>query len=213
MQTLPCPSCGADLDFRSAQSVFRVCPYCQSTIVRQDLNLEDMGKMAELAEDLSPIQIGTTGRYRSLFFYVSGRIIYKWKDGIWNEWHLYFDNGETGWLSEAQGEFAISRPMETRFSPDESDLSLGKVFNIKKDSFRLSDIKDITYQGSEGELPFKAFSDYRATVYDFSHEGAKFLTLEFPFDKDIPSLAYMGEYVDFMRLEPQNIRLIEGWGL
>jgi len=31
----PCPGCGAPVEFRSAQSAFAVCPYCQSTVVRQ----------------------------------------------------------------------------------------------------------------------------------------------------------------------------------
>ena len=31
----PCPGCGAPVEFRSAQSTHAVCPYCQSTVVRQ----------------------------------------------------------------------------------------------------------------------------------------------------------------------------------
>ena len=31
----PCPGCGAPVEFRSAQSTFAVCGYCQSTVVRQ----------------------------------------------------------------------------------------------------------------------------------------------------------------------------------
>ncbi len=213
MEKDPCPSCGAELNFQSSQSIFMVCPYCSSSVVRQDLELKDLGKMASLPEDISPIQVGMTGHYRTLFFYVSGRVIYEWENGFWNEWHLYFDNGETGWLSEAQGEFAISRPLEAKLSPAESELFLGKTYAVKNEKYCLSDIKEVTYKGSQGELPFKALVGYRANVYDFSHAGAKFLSLEFSHDKEDKFLAYVGEYVEFLNLKPQNIRLIEGWSL
>ena len=48
MKTANCPSCGAMLTFRSAVSILTVCNYCKSTLIRHDLALENVGKMAEL---------------------------------------------------------------------------------------------------------------------------------------------------------------------
>ena len=39
MRKFACPSCGADVTFQSAQSVYAVCAYCQSMVVRTDVDL------------------------------------------------------------------------------------------------------------------------------------------------------------------------------
>ncbi|MCF8060406.1 MAG: DUF4178 domain-containing protein [Bacteriovoracaceae bacterium] len=210
MIKIPCPSCAGELTFRSNTSVFAVCPYCTSTVVRHDLDLEKIGEMGALAEDSSPIQVGMTGSYKNKFFYTSGRIIYEYEDGLWNEWHLYFDTGETGWLTDAQGEFAISFPSDEPI-PSRDDLKIGKGIKLENDYFKVSDIKRVTYKGSEGELPFKATKDYRSFVYDFSHDDNKFLTIEIPEERGLSPMMYKGSYIDFWKLTPQNIRLIEGW--
>jgi hypothetical protein len=72
MLKLPCPACGAELAFASRTSVFAVCAYCRSTVVRRDVNLETLGKMAELAPDLSPLQLGVRGKFEGKGYKVSG---------------------------------------------------------------------------------------------------------------------------------------------
>src|SRR5256885_2095546 len=56
--TFNCPSCGAQVDFQSNLSVYAVCKFCRSMIVRHDVNVESIGTMASLPDDMSPIQIG-----------------------------------------------------------------------------------------------------------------------------------------------------------
>ena len=46
------------------------------------------------------------------FFAVAGRIIYEYENGGWNEWHIVFQDGTSGWLSDAQLEYAISSPFK-----------------------------------------------------------------------------------------------------
>ena len=210
MLKIPCPACGGEIPFQSKTSVFAVCSYCTSTVIRTDESLQKIGEMGELAEDSSPIQVGMTGMWGNKFFYTSGRIIYDYSDGLWNEWHLYFDTGETGWLTDAQGEFAISFSHDGP-PPSASQLQLGKGTKIGDDYFKVSDIKEVRYAGSEGELPFKAEKDYRSTVYDFSHDDNKFLTIEIPKTKGQETLMFKGRYIDFWHLKPQNIKLFEGW--
>jgi hypothetical protein len=41
-------------------------------------------------------------------FALIGRIQIKYSQGIWNEWHLLFDDMRTGWLSEAGGEYVLT---------------------------------------------------------------------------------------------------------
>jgi len=63
--TASCPSCGAPVVFKSAGSIFAVCEYCQSTLVRHDQALEDIGKMAALVEDRSRSSWGPRGVTRA----------------------------------------------------------------------------------------------------------------------------------------------------
>ena len=58
----PCPGCGAPVEFKSAQSTHAVCAYCQSTVVRSGEVLTRLGKMAELFDDHSPLQLMASGR-------------------------------------------------------------------------------------------------------------------------------------------------------
>ena len=58
----PCPGCGAPVEFHSAQSTHAVCAYCQSTVVRSGEVLSRLGKMAEVFDDHSPLQLQASGR-------------------------------------------------------------------------------------------------------------------------------------------------------
>ena len=48
-------------------SLVAVCPNCQSVVARQDRQLSDQGKIAEIAESLSPLQMGLRGVWRLLY--------------------------------------------------------------------------------------------------------------------------------------------------
>ena len=110
-KTAACPSCGAPVTFRSVASIMAVCDFCQSTLVRQGANLENLGKMAEFLEDRSVLQRGSEGRWNGRHFGLIGRIQLRYDAGLWNEWHLLFDDMKSGWLSEAGGELVISEPV------------------------------------------------------------------------------------------------------
>ena len=62
-----CPGCGAPVEFRSAQSLYAVCSFCRSTVVRTGDTLSRVGQMAELFEDHSPLQLLASGRYLTVF--------------------------------------------------------------------------------------------------------------------------------------------------
>ena len=71
--------------------------------MRRDLNLETLGKMADLPEDLSILQIGARGKFEGISFAVIGRLRMSWQEGFWNEWCALFEDQRIGWLAEAQG--------------------------------------------------------------------------------------------------------------
>lgn len=211
MQTCPCPSCGAEISFQSTLSVSCVCPYCKSLVVRHDVNIEAIGKMAELPEDMTPFQIGTTGKYQRVTFTIIGRTRMAWKDGGWNEWYLWHDNGEYGWLAEAQGFLAISKDGELKNKDLPDNLPpLGSNLVLNNINYEVADIKHAVCLGSEGELPIVAGKGRKLIDIDLISTSGQFATLEYSESSEKPDF-YTGEYVEFDDLSFSNLREIPGW--
>ena len=78
--------------FKSTASVYAVCEFCRSTLLRDGEDLKNLGRMADLMDDPSLIQIGTEGKFRGIHFGVIGRIQLKYAAGLSNEWHILFDD-------------------------------------------------------------------------------------------------------------------------
>ena len=201
--TASCPSCGAPVVFKSASSVFAVCEYCQSTLVRHDQALEDIGKMAALVEDRSPLQLGAEGSYKGVHFALIGRIQIKYSQGYWNEWHLLFDDMRTGWLSEAGGEYVLTfaQYVADRL-PEFAELKVGQRFVLASQTWTVSNIENAECVAGQGELPFKVGAGYPVAAVDLRN-GANFATLDY---SETPPLFFVGEPVDFRSLKMSNLR-------
>src|SRR4029453_7194701 len=101
-----CPSCGAPVEFKSGQSVVVICVYCRSAVARTDRELKDLGKVAELVETGSPLDICPRGTWQGVSFGLTGRAqLGHEMGGQWDEWYATFSNGWLGWLGEARGRF------------------------------------------------------------------------------------------------------------
>jgi hypothetical protein len=201
--TASCPSCGAPVEFKSASSVFAVCDFCRSTLVRHDQALEDIGKMAALVEDRSPLQLGAEGSYKGVHFALIGRIQVKYSQGYWNEWHLLFDDLRTGWLSEAAGEYVLTfmnHVMEPL--PQFADLKVGQRFAVAGQAWTVSNLENAECVAGEGELPFKVGAGYPVAAVDLRN-GARFATLDY---SETPPLLFVGEAVEFASLKLSNLR-------
>ncbi len=201
--TASCPSCGAPVVFKSASSVFAVCEYCQSTLVRHDQSLEDIGKMAALVDDRSPLQLGAEGSYKGVHFALIGRIQIKYSQGVWNEWHLMFDDMRTGWLSEAAGEYVLTF---TQFVPDAlpqfESLKIGERLVLGSQTWTVSNIENAECIAGQGELPFKVGAGYPVAAVDLRN-SQNFATLDY---SETPPLFFVGEAVDFKSLKMANLR-------
>ncbi|WP_448953686.1 DUF4178 domain-containing protein [Labrys neptuniae] len=226
MRKFACPSCGADVVFRSAQSVYAVCAYCQSMVVRTDVDVTSLGVMAALPEDMSPLQLGTGGVLDGLSFTIIGRLKIGWADGLWNEWHMLMDDGRRGWIGEAQGSFSVSfeepeplpRPVSEaieRCLPvlkgkevDAAKVRPGFTVELGGSEFRAVDIKLATCLGSEGELPFAAPKGRRTVAIDCVGTDGQFATLE---HDGSTANAYRGRYLEWEAWRFSNLRPLEGW--
>src|SRR5213078_3322950 len=63
-----CPACGGPITFKTSSSIVVVCEYCNSAIARSDKNLQDLGKVADLVDTGSPLDVGLSGVYQGVPF-------------------------------------------------------------------------------------------------------------------------------------------------
>jgi hypothetical protein len=203
-----CPNCGAKIIFQWSSSVQTVCEYCKSILVRTDVDLKKVGEVADLPPDNSPIQLNTEGVYKNKGFVVTGRILYEYDQGGWNEWHVALNDGTSAWLSDAQEEYAVSLPVSGQKLPAESELQVGKQFTWNGGQYALSAITKAHYRGVQGELPFEYWDKTDVLFADFRSATKKFATLDYSDEE--PAL-YLGEFVDFEDLKLKNLRQFEGW--
>lgn len=203
-----CPNCGAPVQFRWSSAVQTACPFCKSIIVRIDLELKNVGEVADLPPDPSPIQLLTVGSFRNLTFEVTGRLVYEYENGGWNEWHVVFSNGSTGWLSDAQLQYAISSLAPGQPLPAQAEISRGKRLRLNNTDFEVATLTVATYKGFEGELPFPYYGKSDMLFADLRTTGRNFGTLDYSED---PPLLFLGEWVEFEELQLKNLRQFEGW--
>ncbi len=210
MITLNCPSCGAQVEFKSKASVFAVCSFCRSTLVRQDMDLEKIGEMADLQDDLTPLQIGTSGQFDGKSFELVGRLQVSYDDGYWNEWYVLFNDSETGWLAEAQGFYALCKPFAMNEIPARSDVYPGLHVKFGESVLRCEDIRDVRCAFSEGELPMNAMRGRKSTSVDFAGSFESMATIEYA---EQETRVFRGQYREFDDLKFRNLRYIDGWKL
>ena len=202
-RTAGCPSCGAPLRFRGATSVVAVCQFCKATLVRDGVNLQDIGKQAELLEDHSPIRIGADGRHKGRGFTVVGRIQYRYGAGVWNEWHVLMADGKSAWLSDANREYTITYLLPPQPVPAFAELKPGQALTLGKDAFTAMNMEQAEVVAGEGELPFKFQSGWKADVADLRGEGNKFATIDY---SEEPPHIYVGEKLPFDQFSFSGLR-------
>ena len=195
-----CPNCGAEISFRWSGAVQTTCPACRSILVRHDLNLEKVGEASDVPEAMSGIQLGTEGRFKGKAFTVIGRIVYKYDLGHWSEWHIRFADDTSGWLSDAQAEYAVTRQLA---QTPKQGISLNDDVVIEGKNFKATALTQAHYAGVEGELPFEYWDKEEVQFIDLRGPGDSFATIDYT---ETPPLLFVGEYEDFTELRFRNLR-------
>jgi Domain of unknown function (DUF4178) len=210
-----CPGCGAEVRFRWAGAVQTVCEHCGGILVRRDVDLERVGRVSEPPPRTSRIRVGSTGAYEGRRFEVVGRIAYAWESGAWSEWHLAFADGRSGWLSDAQDEYAVTFVVPpTQPLPAAGSLRPGEevALGIPGGPYAVGVVTRARYAGLEGELPFEYHGRDETPFVDLRSRTGRLATIDY---SDDPPLLFAGEFVDFAALGMKQLldapeRRVEG---
>ena len=150
----PCPGCGAPVNFLSAQSTHAVCAYCQSLVVRNGEVLQRIGKMAELFDDHSPLQLQASGTFNGKGFTLVGRLQYKYAEGTWTEWYALLADGSNAFLSEDNGAYVFTFPQpQQRALPPAPAFRLNATTAINGKTFTVTSNQEVALISAQGELP------------------------------------------------------------
>ena len=212
LQHITCHGCGAQVEFKTTDSLLAICPYCHTHVTKDEEKINSFGKKSEIVQDFSKIQIGTTGDYRGEQFTVIGRVQIKYTYGYWNEWYILFSNGLTGWLSDVMDEYSITlelnqknfdflkKNLKLEFRniidfPDFDELEVDKYYLINNTSFYCIDLSVAKILGAEGEIGFdiRQYHEFRVADFKGSEKinSLQFLTVDY--SEKTPKY-YIGEY-------------------
>lgn len=197
MRKSNCPSCGAELHFHNSASATAICDYCSSTIHLVGDKANNLGKMSDVIKDFSPIQIGTTGKHEdnkliTRNFTVIGLAQVKYDVGHWNEWHILFDDGEFGWLSDSSGQYSILFSEDADNIPPYDDIQVNTSVYINNVNWVATDKRVATLISAKGELPNKTFQGKKYGTIDLRNNN-KVATIDYSENK--PSF-YVGFATD-----------------
>jgi hypothetical protein len=198
-----CPACGAPVEFKSGQSIVVICSYCRSAVARTDRELKDLGKVAELVETGSPLDVGLRGKWKDVPFELTGRAqLGHEMGGQWDEWYATFSNGWLGWLAEAQGRFYITfqYPIPEGVQlPSFDQLQLGQqVPGLPWPTpLMVAETGRATALGAQGEIPYLLTPGETYYYADLSGVNNSFGTLDY---NHTPPLVFLGQQVTLAEL-------------
>jgi len=100
-----------------------------------DARVETWYEAAEIPGKLR-IDVAPLDSMKTILFRADS--IYQYDQGNWNEWHLMMNNGTSGWLSDAQDEYAVSFAAPGRKLPKE--CRVGQDYSWDNASYKVSTI-------------------------------------------------------------------------
>jgi hypothetical protein len=225
-----CPSCGAPVVFKIENSLVVVCEFCHSVVARTDQKIEDLGKVAELAESDSPLSVGLRGKFNGKSFELTGRAQIKHQlGGVWDEWYAVFSNGKWGWLAEAQGRFFMTfeRALPKEPPPHNTLVPGQEIFRIRSAAaapgkvefgqemmalakpLTVAEVGTGEYSAAEGEIPFRLEPGKRYGYADLSGTEGEFGTLDYG---QVPPRFFLGKEVTLQDLGLSDELLKKGGG-
>jgi hypothetical protein len=122
-------------------------------VVRQGDVLQRIGKMAELFDDHSPLQLQTSGVWNGKPFTLIGRLQYQFGEGTWTEWHALLNDGSSAFLGEDNGAYVFSLPLPPQAVAPADVFRIGASTAIHGQPFSVASNQQVALMSAQGELP------------------------------------------------------------
>jgi hypothetical protein len=178
-----CPNCGAALEAGGAAQVV-VCAYCGAYSLVTEGSLALAGNVAPLADLPSSLEVGVTGKLLGRPFTALGRVRYDYDDGLWDEWSLYFEDGQLGWLQEDEGELTFFDRREQGPDPSESGLDLDVGVGSLVDAFGrkvfATEVGEASLVGGQGQITSHLAPGQRFAYVDGTADGDQAIVMAAP---------------------------------
>ena len=209
-----CPNCGAPITFKFAGSRAQVCGSCSFVVARTDKGLEATGRMADLLDIPTPLQVGVEGTWNGEPFVVEGRIQMDragapgapWQEILVN----FIQSGSHTWVAYAQGRWygTNEHPLPPQGVPPVEQLGPGSTVDLgPHGAWVVSEVGQRRVVSGEGELSSVPAPGVVTRYADISAAGAKFGTIDYG-DGTAPPELYLGQQFD-----PAIMRLADGMPL
>ena len=198
-----CPSCGAQVEFKAGASIVSVCQFCSTAVARvgDDIGeLEILGKVAPLAALGSPLYRGLRGKTKGRAFVLIGRLQLDYGAGAWNEWYAAFDDGDWGWVAEAQGQvyLTFSRPIPSS-SPPFAEWRVGTRFTMANATLVAVERRSAKIVSAQGELPVRITPGTTVRYVDVEGPSGMFGTVDFGTGESVEAI-YLGRRLEYEEL-------------
>lgn len=188
-----CPGCGNVITFRNAATLFVVCEYCKSSSWRTDVDLQLVGKVANVAEIDTPFALGARGEIGGIPWMIVGLVQLDHGRGPWNEWCLSMGDGSWAWLAEAQGEYIITKELDEDVNaPNYDHLDLGENIRLGDAGlFSVVERGEGIVTTALGEIPVKLQIGGKFRYADLRGAGTRFATMDFG-ASEVYEIIYIG---------------------
>lgn len=210
-----CPSCGGPVIFHGGWVMVTICDFCGTAIGRGDRDVEDLGKTADVGDPASGLARGLEGRWKGKRFRIVGRVRYRHSaGGAWDEWYLQFPGDRIGWLSEAQGRFALTTRHRLKHDvslPAFDSLQLNETTPLKDVELTVREKGVAVAEAAEGELPWEFHPGADHMFIDLYGPDRAVATFEYgDGSADAEQAAYVGTEVSLEELGIDASRLTPG---
>lgn len=198
------------MTFKFAGARAQVCKYCKFLVARTDRGLTPMGRVADLVEIPSPLQVGVTGYWNGKRFEVEGRVQLDRVGAASAPWQEFYvgltDSGEGYWVAFAQGRWYWTREIVGAQLPPLSSLGPGTTLALRETGpISIAEVGRRKVISAEGELPDVALAGGVTPYADFGGQGNVFGTLDYGDGQTIPPKLFVGQQMD-----PASFKLDSG---
>lgn len=191
------------MTFRFAGAGAQVCRSCKFVVARTDRDLAAVGRVGDLVDIPSPLQVGTTGRWNNEPFVVDGRVQLD-RAGVasapWQELFVAFpQSGRWCWVASAQGRWysTSDAPLPPGGLPPFASLRPGApIYLGEHGSWTVAEVGQRRVVSAEGELPFVAMPGVGTPYADIAGPGGAFGTIDYGDGQRIPPKLYLGRQID-----------------